>query len=99
MLDWTEFVARLVVIGPAAGVAVGAGGAFLMSKADRRFSISREYQALYGIGLVLASFFAGDRLGSLAVERALQQRAICGKVEHKTRRAFVLDFKCRFSDR
>lgn len=60
---WGTFLLRLVIIGPAAGVVVGAVGAWLMANADRRFGIRREYQALYGIGLVLAAFFAGDRLG------------------------------------
>jgi sodium/hydrogen antiporter len=61
--SWLGFLARLLLLGPAAGVAVGAVGAWLMAGADRRFSIRREYQALYGIGLVLAAFFAGDGVG------------------------------------
>jgi len=34
-----------------------------MGWVDRRFKIRREYQSLYGIGLVLASFVAGEAVG------------------------------------
>ena len=46
-----------------AGAAVGFGGAWLMSMVDARHPVSREWQALYGIGLVLAAFAAGEYLG------------------------------------
>jgi len=42
---------------------VGGGGAWLMGRADRRWQIRREYQALYGIGLVLAAYYAGQAVG------------------------------------
>lgn len=61
--DWSLFALQLLVLGPAAGFAVGAVGAELMSKADARFGIRREYQALYGIGLVLGSYAAGVAVG------------------------------------
>ena len=61
-LGWLAFVARLLLLGPAAGIIVGVAGAWLMSSADRRWAIRREHQALYGIGLVLAAYFAGDIL-------------------------------------
>src|SRR5215207_1297673 len=51
-----------LLLGPAAGFAVGAGGAWLMSTADARFSIRSEYQALYGIGLVLLAFAGAQEL-------------------------------------
>ena len=34
-----------------------------MGRADARWQIRREYQALYGIGLVLASYVAGQVVG------------------------------------
>ena len=61
--DWLAFVAQLFVLGPAAGFAVGAAGSWVMDRADRRFQIRREYQSLYGIGLVLGSFVAGEAVG------------------------------------
>lgn len=61
--DWGVFALQLLVLGPVVGFAVGAIGAELMAKADARFAIRREYQALYGIGLVLGSYAAGVAVG------------------------------------
>jgi sodium/hydrogen antiporter len=61
--DWLVFVAQLFLLGPAAGFAVGAAGSWVMGRVDQRFQIRREYQSLYGIGLVLGSFVAGEAVG------------------------------------
>jgi NhaP-type Na+/H+ or K+/H+ antiporter len=58
--DWGGFLVRILVLSPLVGLLVGGIGANLMGRADARFGIRREYQALYGIGLVLASFAAGQ---------------------------------------
>ncbi len=60
---WLLFAGQVFVLGPAIGFAVGVGGAWLMARADKRFGISREYQALYGIGLVLLAFTGAQALG------------------------------------
>jgi NhaP-type Na+/H+ or K+/H+ antiporter len=60
MLEWLRFLAQLLLLSPLAGLAVGGIGAWLMGKADARFSIRHEYQALYGIGLVLGAFATGQ---------------------------------------
>jgi len=60
---WTGFLARLLLLSPLVGLAVGGVGAWIIGKADARYSIRREYQALYGIGLVLASYSAAQALG------------------------------------
>lgn len=60
---WFGFLARLLVVSPLVGLAVGGVGGWIMGKADARYSIRREYQALYGIGLVLASYSAAQTLG------------------------------------
>jgi NhaP-type Na+/H+ or K+/H+ antiporter len=61
--DWLLFAVQLLVVGPAAGFAVGALGSELMSRADARFDIRREYQALFGVGLVLGAYAAGVGAG------------------------------------
>lgn len=60
---WAGFALKLLVLGPVVGFAVGAVGADLMSRADARFRIRREYQALYGIGLVLGAYAFGVAVG------------------------------------
>ncbi|HVL80581.1 MAG TPA: cation:proton antiporter, partial [Actinomycetota bacterium] len=60
---WARFALSLFVVGPAAGFAVGAGGAWLMSRADAAFGIRRTYQSLFGVGLVLAAYVAGVAVG------------------------------------
>lgn len=57
--DWLGFFFRILVLSPVIGLAVGGLGARLMAVTDSRFHIRLEYQALYGIGLVLAAFFFG----------------------------------------
>jgi len=60
LLDWLSFFARLLILSPLVGLLIGGGGAWLMGRADARFSISRTYQALYGIGLVLSAYAVGQ---------------------------------------
>jgi NhaP-type Na+/H+ or K+/H+ antiporter len=60
LLAWLLFLAQLLVLSPLVGLAVGGIGAWVMGKADARFGIRRAYQALYGIGLVLGAFAAGQ---------------------------------------
>jgi NhaP-type Na+/H+ or K+/H+ antiporter len=54
---------RVLLLSPLLGLAVGGIGGWLMGKADARFGIRTEYQALYGIGLVLAAFAVGQVFG------------------------------------
>ncbi|HET8628332.1 MAG TPA: cation:proton antiporter [Thermomicrobiales bacterium] len=60
---WALFLLRLFVFGPAAGYAIGGAGSWLIAAVDRRMGIRREYQALYGLGLVLAAYVAGTAAG------------------------------------
>lgn len=63
LIEWAILFGKLLVIGPAIGFVVGAAGAWLMTRMDRRFEIRREYQALYGMGLVFASYTAAVAAG------------------------------------
>jgi NhaP-type Na+/H+ or K+/H+ antiporter len=60
---WLLFAAQLLIIGPLAGFAVGGVGSWLIGAVDRRTPIREEYQALYGIGLVLGAYVAGTAVG------------------------------------
>lgn len=59
-LEWLRFLSQLLLLSPVIGLLVGGLGAWLMGKADARYGIRNEYQALYGIGLVLAAYAAGQ---------------------------------------
>jgi NhaP-type Na+/H+ or K+/H+ antiporter len=60
---WTLLVLKVLVLGPAIGFAIGAGAAWLMSRADRRHSINDVYQSLYGVGIVLLAYATATALG------------------------------------
>ena len=62
-LGWAGFIGKLLLLGPAIGFAVGGVGSWLMTKVDARMGIRREHQALYGVGLVLASYAAAAAAG------------------------------------
>lgn len=62
-MDWFAFLFKILILSPVIGLAVGGIGAYLMGRADMWFGIRREYQALYGIGLVLAAFTSGQLVG------------------------------------
>ncbi|MGQ0678210.1 MAG: cation:proton antiporter domain-containing protein [Actinomycetota bacterium] len=54
--DWSRLGFQIFVVGPAIGFVVGGAGSWLLARADARFTIRREYQALYGVGLVLTAY-------------------------------------------
>ncbi len=60
---WVVLLGKLLLVGPAIGMLIGAGGAWLMSKADAKYGIRTEHQALYGLGLVIASYSAATAIG------------------------------------
>jgi NhaP-type Na+/H+ or K+/H+ antiporter len=61
--SWAPFLSRLLLVGPVIGFAIGGGGAWLMARISNHMNIRLEYQALYGIGLVLASYSASTFAG------------------------------------
>ena len=60
---WLEFFGRLLLLSPAAGLVVGGIGSWAIGEVDRRHPVPTEYQALFGVGLVLAAFVAGEQVG------------------------------------
>jgi NhaP-type Na+/H+ or K+/H+ antiporter len=60
---WAVLVGEVLILGPVIGFAIGAGGAYLMSGAVRRFAVSEVYQSLYGVGIVLLSYATATALG------------------------------------
>ena len=62
-LAWLGFLASLLLLSPVVGLAVGSGGAWLMGRADARFNIRREYQSMYGLGVVLAAYALAQLVG------------------------------------
>ena len=61
--EWALILGKLLVLGPAVGFAIGALGSWLMARMDRKFGIRREYQSLYGMGLVFASYTGAVLVG------------------------------------
>lgn len=61
--QWVQFLAKLVVLGPLVGAAVGVAGAWCMSRVDDKMGIRLEHQALFGIGLVLAAYASATLIG------------------------------------
>lgn len=62
-LGWLGLLAKLFLLGPAVGFAIGGVGSWLVARVDARLDIRREYQALYGVGLVLAAYEGGVAVG------------------------------------
>jgi NhaP-type Na+/H+ or K+/H+ antiporter len=61
--SWAMFLGKLLLIGPVIGFAIGGAGAWIMARITRKTSVRLEHQALYGIGLVLASYTASTFAG------------------------------------
>ena len=61
--EWARFLGELLLLGPLIGFAIGGAGAYAMARVDGRMGIRTEYQALYGVGLVLAAYSAAASLG------------------------------------
>lgn len=60
---WAVLVGEVLILGPVIGFAIGAGAAWLMSRADERFGVNEVYQSLYGVGIVLLSYAVATALG------------------------------------
>jgi NhaP-type Na+/H+ or K+/H+ antiporter len=63
-VEWGVYLAKIFLLGPAIGFAIGGGGSVLMARLDARMGIRREYQALYGVGLVLVAYAVAVAAGA-----------------------------------
>ena len=61
--SWAVLMAQILLLGPVVGFGIGAGAAWMMSKADKRYGIGEVYQSLYGVGIVLLAYAAATALG------------------------------------
>lgn len=61
--EWAVLLGQLLLVGPLAGFAVGAAGSWIVGRVNRRIPIGLEYQALYGVGLILTAYVAGTAVG------------------------------------
>ncbi len=62
-VGWTRFLTQLLLLGPAIGFAIGGAGSWMMARVDALLGVRHEYQALYGVGLVLAAYAAATAAG------------------------------------
>lgn len=60
---WLALLVRLFLLGPLVGVVLGFLSVRVMAWVRARFTIGREYRALYGVGTVLAAYVAGEAVG------------------------------------
>lgn len=61
--DWSSFLAKLLIIGPAIGFLIGGAGSWAMFQIDKKTPIRRELQSIYGLGIVLGAYAAGTAAG------------------------------------
>lgn len=61
--EWSSFLAKLLLLGPALGFVVGGVGSWAIFQIDSKMPIRRELQSIYGLGLVLGAYAAGTAVG------------------------------------
>ena len=60
---WVLLLIKILLLGPLIGFAIGGAGSWLIARLDARFAVRREFQALYGVGLVLAAYSSATAAG------------------------------------
>jgi NhaP-type Na+/H+ or K+/H+ antiporter len=61
--DFAELATDLMLLGPAAGVAVGVGGLATLDLVRRRIGVRRDYESLYSLGMAFAAYAAAESVG------------------------------------
>jgi NhaP-type Na+/H+ or K+/H+ antiporter len=60
---WAELGTDLLLLGPAAGVAIGVGGLATLDLVRRRIGVRRDYESLYSLGVAFAAYAAAEAVG------------------------------------
>src|SRR5579875_1044408 len=81
--EWAVFLAQVFVLGPVVGFAIGGAGSWLMMRVDAALGVRREYQALYGLGLVLAAYTGGVAAGGDGFLAAFAAGAAITVLDHE----------------
>jgi NhaP-type Na+/H+ or K+/H+ antiporter len=61
-LPWSSMGLRTLLLGPAAGVAVGLAGIGALELVRRRVGVRRDYESIYSLGIAFLAFAAGEGL-------------------------------------
>ena len=61
--SWSTLLTKLLLLGPLIGFAIGGVGSWLMARIDSMTGVRREYQALYGVGMVMSAYSAAVAAG------------------------------------
>ena len=60
---WAALGTDLLLLGPAAGVAIGVAGLATLDLVRRRIGVRRDYESLYSLGLALAAYAGAESVG------------------------------------
>lgn len=60
--DWAKLGLQLVILGPAAGIAIGLLAVATLELVRKRVGVRRDYEALYSLGVAFAAFAAAEAL-------------------------------------
>jgi NhaP-type Na+/H+ or K+/H+ antiporter len=60
---WAKLGTDLLLLGPAAGVAVGVGSLATLDMVRRRLGVRRDYESLYSLGVAFAAYAAAESVG------------------------------------
>jgi NhaP-type Na+/H+ or K+/H+ antiporter len=60
---WARLGTDLLLLGPAAGVAVGVAGLATLDLVRRRIGVRRDYESLYSLGIAFAAYAGAESVG------------------------------------
>jgi NhaP-type Na+/H+ or K+/H+ antiporter len=80
--DWLQLLARLFIVGPLVGAIVGFIAIWLIETVRTKTPISREYRALYGVGIVLITYVAGEAVGASGLLAVFVAGVVIAKTDY-----------------